>query len=625
MRRRSFFRARREKDESFILVPFDFFPSERGCPVFPDERKGFFMKISRRLSRKASVCVFFFMLILLASSAVSAYEAVVTTVQGKDRREKTYPLQKIGENAVRLLIPTGDLDPNADYVEILPEFAAAEKGDAGYWILPRGMYGEFRCDSGSASSLLMIPIFGMKTPQKTFVAVVNSPRFECRVTVRVEKGKYTMPLRYEIKESYFPPNEDLSVDYYFLEGGGANYSGMARLYRKMRLDRGEVRTIKDRIADGGSPWLDYLCDAIAIRMTHASKNYSETKNIDYTPETELPVRPTLPFDKAEKTLLQLKELGVDKAAICVAGWQTGGYDGRCPQSFPIEESLGGGERLKEYIENVRSLGFQVDGHSNYTDAFAVSSLFSPDIVCKKKDGSLAVNHYWCGGKAYNLCPRNAWETFFPSEMEKIGTLGFRGACYIDVFSATRPYCCADPRHPCTRAEAAEYQRKMLRKARQYSQGAASECGWDHVAGELDYINYVGRDIKSMVEKKLPAIADGVVPFWELVYHGIILSNPDKITQNKLDPFLSLKLVEFGGRPIYYSAGNLKAIQESYEAFKPLRHLQRELMEEHEILEKGVTRTVYADGSEIVCNYSDAVFSWKGREVKPMTWELYGGK
>ncbi|MDX9978984.1 MAG: DUF5696 domain-containing protein, partial [Lentisphaeria bacterium] len=345
-----------------------------------------------------------------------------------------------------------------------------------------------------------------------------------------------------------------------------------------------------------------------------------------TPENEPPIQVYRSFDDAKPLMQAIKDAGVDRLALCVAGWQTGGYDGRCPASFPVPDELGGEAKLREYIQYVQSLGYLVDGHSNYTDCFTVSPLWSETIVCKRAaDGSRIRNGVWSGGKAYNLCPRNAWETFFKAEMDRIGGLGFRGAHYIDVFSATFPYHCADPNHPCNRKEAGEYQAKMLQYARRHMQGAASECGWDHVIGELDYINYTSRHMLTFYrDNKKPEIVDGVVPLWEIVYHGIVLYNPDKITQGSLDATNQLRLVEFGGRPIFYgvSEKSIPDLVRAYEAYKPLRHLQRTFMESHEYIQPGIARIVYADGSVIVCNSTDQDFPYNGRTVRPLAYELW---
>lgn len=562
---------------------------------------------------------------LACEMALAETATVVVTATRGGVSTRTVPLQEVGGGVLRLTVPAASIPADATTVDVRADFATAKKGDAGYWIFPRGVYGTFRESRGTYFDGALLPVYGMKTPERTFVAIVTGLREEYQTWVTVSNGTYAVFQRYQIDQIGGAPYEDIAVDFHLLAGDDANYSGMARTYRAYQLARDEVRPIKARIADGRSPDLAYLCDALPVRMTHATKPYKETKHIDYTPATELPVKPVLTFKEAEDVIDAIHAAGIDRLAICTAGWQTGGYDGRCPQTFPVEPAAGGEAALRAYIRHAQALGYVIDAHSNFTDAYAVSPMWTPDMACKKTDGTLAVNGCWCGGKAYDLCARYAWETIFQRDIERIRALGFRGAHYIDVFSATRPYVCGDPKHPCNRREAAEYQRKMLHRCRELFGGAASESGWDHAAGELDYINYVARYLQTFYEKnKKPALVDGVVPFWEIVYHGIILSNPDKITQNKLSAVNALRLVEFGGRPIFYSASlkNVPDLKAAYEAFKPMRYLQKELMQSHEYLTNGVARVAYADGSEIVCNYTDKPYAYRKKSVGPVSYELF---
>jgi hypothetical protein len=178
--------------------------------------------------------------------------------------------------------------------------------------------------------------------------------------------------------------------------------------------------------------------------------------------------------------------------------------------------------------------------------------------------------------------------------------------------------------------------------------SGSESGYDHVAGNVDYINYVERDLKLLHEGRHNKMVAGVYPLWELVYHGIILYNSDRLTQNhtrgkclyKLeksgdprwmegdgveDPYVALKIVEFGGRPIFYTYkfADVPRIKRAWDEFVPVRHLQRELMTSHREVAKDVFETRYADGSRTVCNYRAEMFSLGGETVPSMGYVLFG--
>lgn len=82
---------------------------------------------------------------------------------------KTVQLEKIGADKFRLVIPKSDIGKDTKFIDIVAEFAKADKGDDGYWIMPRGTYGNFDKDSGVyRRGRQLMPIFGMKRGEKMF-------------------------------------------------------------------------------------------------------------------------------------------------------------------------------------------------------------------------------------------------------------------------------------------------------------------------------------------------------------------------------------------------------------------------------------------------------------------------
>ncbi len=585
---------------------------------------------------------------LLAASGLFAETAEIRThSQNGAVESKTVKLEKIGADKFRLAIPKSDIGKDAKFIDIVAEFAKADKGDDGYWIMPRGTYGNFDKDNGIyRRGRQLMPIFGMKRGEKMFWGHMKTYRFDYEVVVEVKKGKYEIFPRITLDtvRKFFEPYDDVVVEFNMLSGKDADYNGMAKAYQKYQLDRGAVRTIKDRAKD--FPELEYLCESIVIRIqTHCAKPISE-KRIDFTKETELPVIAHMPFGVSEEFVKAIKDSGVDKATIVSAGWNYGGYDGRTPSHFPVEITVGGEDGLKRLCQKVREMGYQFTLHATNTDGYTVSPMWNPDWVGKRADGSFDVGGLWAGGNCYNVCQNCSWHKWVPAELKKMRDLGAKGPHYIDVYSATYPNRCADPKHPATPEQMAEYQNKILAESKRLFGGAASESGYDHVAGNLDYINYIERDIKLLWEGKQNRLVAGVYPLWELVYHGIILYNSDRATQNHtrgkctyrieksgdprwmegdgiVDPKVSLKIVEFGGRPIFYTYkfADVPRIKRAWDEFKPVRHLQKEMMVRHDTVADNVFITEFGDGSKIVSNYNEKPFVYNGAEIKPVNYIL----
>ena len=568
---------------------------------------------------------------------------------------RTVELEKTGDASWRFVMPKADIPKDAKCVEVVPNFFTARKGDDGYWIQARGTYGLFDKDDGAyAKAAQLMPVFGVKKGASLWYAHVKKWRFTYEFVTTAKKGAYETFPRFDCEKvrKWFPDYyDDIVVDFHRLDGAEADYSGLARAYRKYQLDRGAVRTIKDRVKD--YPELDYLCDAIVVRIqTHAAKPIPETadgiKQKDFKRGEELPVVVHMPFGVTEEFLQALKDAGIDKLSICSAGWHDGGYDGRVPWHFPICAEAGGEEAFKRLIAKSKALGYQFALHATNTGGFMCSPLWDEDWVCKRADGSLFIGGLWAGGNCYRICQKCAWERWLPEEMRKMAALEIRGPHYIDVYSAIYPTPCGDPKHPCTWEQTAEYHNRVLAYGKELMGGSASESGYDHVAGNLDYINYIERDLKLFHEGKHNKLVSGVYPLWELVYHGIILYTSDRLTQNhtrgkclyKLeksgdprwmegdgveDPYVALKIVEFGGRPIFYTYkfADVPRIKRAWDEFVPVRHLQRELMTSHREVAKDVFETRYADGSRTVCNYRAEAFPLGGETVPAMGYVLFG--
>ncbi len=594
-------------------------------------------------------------LLCLATFAETAEVRIAYGTSAKAGRveRRTVELEKTGDASWRFTMPKADIPKDAKCVEVVPSFFKSRKGDDGYWMQARGTYGLFDKDEGEYIDWRqLMPVHAVKKGDSLWYAHVKTWRFNYDFVTTAKGGAYEAYARFrcdKVRKFFREYYDDIVVDFHRLEGTEADYNGVACAYRNYQLDRGAVRTIKDRL----TPELDYLCDAIVVRIqTHAAKPIPETadgiKQKFFKAGEELPVVVHMPFGVTEEFMQALKDSGIDKLSICSAGWQDGGYDGRAPGHFPICAEAGGPEAFGRLIAKAKKLGYQFALHATNTDGYMCSRLWDEDWVCKFADGKFYEGGLWAGGQCYWVCQQCAWERWLPKEMREMAALGIRGPHYIDVYSATYPIPCGDPKHPCTPEKTAEYQNRILAYGKELMGGSASESGYDHVAGNLDYINYIERDLKLFHEGKHNKLVSGVYPLWELVYHGIILYNSDRLTQNhtrgkclyKLeksgdprwmegdgveDPYVALKIIEFGGRPIFYTYkfADVPRIKRAWDEFVPVRHLQRELMTSHSELSTDVFETRYADGSRTVCNYRAEAFPLGGETVPSMGYVLFG--
>lgn len=558
----------------------------------------------------------------------------MTCVFADGRTEKkTMPL--VQEGSVQRFRWKADAIPSGlKQVELRPEFATAQSGQEGYFVMPNGYLGTFREQNGELSLAgSCMPMFGMKSPRATFVAIVTGLPHAYTLVARAKNGVYTLFPRFQWGGG--KPYDDIALEYHLLSGRDADYAGMARAYRQYQLNRKACVPLAERMKIRSG--LAYAARSPEIRLRLGWKPAPSPVE-EQTIETEPPMKVAITFDRVAEILDEFKRQGIRRAEVTLVGWNRKGHDGRYPQLFPVEEQLGGEAKLRQLIVKAQKMGFQIVGHSNSSDAYRVADVWDEEYIIKEADGKLSRNACWSGGRMYNVCPQRAFERFVPKDLRAVADLGFRGMHYLDVLTIVKPRACFDSRHPLNRNQSAEWISRIMGEGREVFGGIASEGPYDFCCGNLDYVLYVS--FNGLTDK--PKMVDCIVPVWQLVYHGIILSNPFTETTNYTikNSVARLKLIEFGGRPLFYFyskflegnkqwmgaedltcddnqtlAASVAKIKEGCDEFEALCHLQTEFMEEHQMIAPDVFRTAFSGGSAIIANYRETDFDYNGTTVK----------
>lgn len=555
-----------------------------------------------------------------------------------------------------MVIPAHGITAKLSNVDVLLDCMQAQVGTNGYFVIPAAANprtGSQLCrfrERGDGFHLHQLfqfpvmPIFGVVKDDRATLAIVTGMAQEVHLLVRMDDGQYTLTARFDLSD--FGAYEDIRIRLIELEGKDATYSGMARAYREYQLKRGECKPIRERMKD--QPYLDYAKDAFSIRLRQGWKKRPTTV-MHQTPENEPPMHVAIDFDKTIQLMESFKRHGIDKAEFCLVGWNKSGHDGRFPQHFPVEEQLGGMDGLMRALETGKQLGYTVDLFTNSTGAYEVADCWDEEFVAKHKSGALQIGGVTGSGVCYRMCPQRAYERSDKQMLPKLAELGFRGLHYIDVQTIIPPQVCHDPRHALNRAQWAEWVKKIMRLSRETFGGYSSEGGYDCYASGLDYALYISQQL---VGQK-PYLCDEKIPLWQLVYHGIILSNPSAETINECvcgwrEHLLS---VEYGARPVMYYycrystdaectwAGekdlvcptdealeeSVSIVKQAYDEYRNRSYLQTQFMQEHTILSENVRRVRYEDGTEIILNYGDASFMYGETEIAPRSYVLVKGE
>ncbi len=529
---------------------------------------------------------------------------------------------------LHVFIPKESVPAGTQYVDFLPGYFTAHEGEDGYLVFPNNFLTYFHghADTVTGTGGPVLYFFGAKKEGQCFAAVLGGMKYDSAVIADVRDGIYRIYPRFKLEGD--APYEDLSVDYYPLTGADADYSGMARLYRRIRMERDGLRPYAERAKN--NPALRYAASAPCIRIRMAWKPVPSPVP-EQTRETEPPVHVACDCKRAGEFLDELQRQGVREAEICLVGWNVGGHDGRWPETLPVEPSIGGEEALRALIKKAQSMGYQIVCHTNSSDAYSIADCFDPDMVLMKKDGSLTIGGNWGGGRMYSTCP----EATYPLSvkmLDEAASLGFRGIHYIDVVSIVAPRRCYNPNHPLNSAQTTEWYQKIFRYAAEKMGGISSEGGHDYMTDTLDYafeVMYSGN--------RKNGLCDAYIPLWQLVYNGFILSNPCKETINATEQSVCerLEIIERNSRPTFYlnrnfitgtGSGNadllidtdeqlretVSVIKHAYDEYSARRDLQYRFLDRHELVTETVRRSVFSDGTEIWVNYGESDYEGEVR-------------
>lgn len=542
-----------------------------------------------------------------------------------------------GDNKTTIRLSKDKLTGNIKHVDFLYDYFVAHSGDKGYFVLPFEAvvgvcvtYFRKRENMEHTASFSHLSCYGYKKDNGGVLGIITGCREYYAVVAGVKDGIYYAYPRFLLDG--FEAQEDIEIEYYTLKDG--DYSEMARLYRQVQLERYGCIPLVERIKDNKA--LARAAEGIAVRVRQGWKPApSEVEN--QTIETEPPMHVACDFEKTGKLLDEFADQGIKNAEFCLVGWNRMGHDGRYPQIFPVEPKLGGEEKLRELIKKAQALGYNMVGHDNASDAYTVSEQWDEEYLLKNRDGSFYKMDVWSSGRAYKICPKRYYELFADEHLNKMRELGFEGIHYMDVITILTLLECHDANHPLTRKEAAKWYEKLMLKARDIFGGFSSEAGYDFAANALDYVMYTSLNLPD----KFPAkICDEYIPFWQIVYHGIILYNPATYTLNYTAKGVDnrLKFFEYGGRPLVCVYANfakgkdwmgkedmrldteqemketvakIKTMAEDYEWLKEVRYA---FMESHTRIADGVYEIVYSGGIKIVVDYNRATVRMTGENI-----------
>lgn len=566
-----------------------------------------------------------------------------TTMSGAVRMIE-YVTEDYG-NVLKFIIPKRNLDKGRyNTIVVETDLLTAKAGEKGYFFYPTNfgngiMLTRFdeKPDAELLTWLSAMPVCGLCEQEKSSFVRIEGQSGDARFEVSVKNNVYAIKPRFDLQGE--DPEEDITIFFYRMPN--ATYVDMAKVYRKYQMEVKGCKPLRER-AEMREP-LRKAAEAPEIRIRMGWKPIP-TPIRHQTEANEPPLYVTCTVEMLNKLVDKMQKAGIDKAEICLVGWGVGGHDGRFPQQYPSDPRYGGDDELRKFIAKAQRMGYQVVAHTVSCGAYEIADNFDRAELAKRRNEK---GEYYPfvrdvykmnglnGGEPYAVCPKRAYERYAKEDLPVVRGYGFQGLEYVDELTAYIPEKCDDPNHPVSRKQAQGYYKKIAQLAKALFGGYQSEGFMDYMIDAMDAILYVG--IRTKFESKpFNPLYDEGIPFWQLVYHGIVLSNPTSRTVNYpiKDANANLVFVEYGGRPLLYINSkfgpgrdwmgkndlysltdedldrSVKAIKAAYDEYEPLQYLQYEFMENHEKLSDTLYRTTYSDGTTVTVDYDALSYTVK---------------
>ena len=465
----------------------------------------------------------------------------------------------------------------------------------------------------------LYPVFGMKRGNEAFCAIVTdaacSSGVEFCPSGNLTKFYRVYPVFY-LMESHARKNdlttvsytwtgqihfEYYRVEYHFLDGEDANYSGMAVTYREYLL---ENDLLNDAIADG-----DKMPLALNLFMNTYESSVLGDKTVVMTT-----------FDQACDMITELHDRGIEDMLLNISSWQKNGNP--IGDVVPAASAIGGTNGLKNLASLVKEYGYEIFMQVNMEMADSKTTKFKASRDAAKDLEDLAIYQ----GNVYLIAPpaiKTRYEDIYYEYFKDIDISGLNHA-KLGYFLYYYKY------------DGTQYSRFISEKLiteilAQTRKDFGKNAIWYGNQYSLKYADWI---------YDLPSTDTGYanttreVPFAQIVLHGYIPYSAVAGNMFYDDAQQTLKWIEYGYIPYYYltneSSSNIQnsilfsskfsdwvdSIENKYKMMSDsVGYLYSVPIKRHEMLATNVFVTIYDDGSKVYVNYGQSDYTTSDGVVK----------
>jgi len=403
---------------------------------------------------------------------------------------------------------------------------------------------------------------------------------------------------------------DIRVRYSFLSENNSDYSGMAKEYREYLINK---EVLKNNSKNDIPFYLEVLGS-----INKVGKFWGINKRMDI---------PLTTYKESELIINELLNDDITNINLIYKGWQNGGLNYTAPTKINNIRSLGGNKEFNNLIHrlNQNNIGFfpDVDMMYVYEDEFFDGFNYRQDSakmldksIAAKSKIRLANSKVNYNTFMFTISP-NMLKSYVDKYMDQYNkydinniSLGSLGNSLNSDFNR---------KHPVNREQAKALVINQLDKIDNENKIMVE-------GGNAYTLPYVSHIVNIPEDNSKFQIYDEVIPFMQMVLHGYVnyAGSPANLSSDYDEHIL--KSIETGSSIYftlaykntdelkdsnnngYYSVEYKNWIDDAKIAYKTVNSVLKEINDQvitkHEMLEKGVYRTTYENGTKIIVNYTD---------------------
>ncbi len=484
-------------------------------------------------------------------------------------------------------------------------------------------------DSGKQQVLM--PVFGVRHGDSAYLAVIHEGAehaaieydpsgmelnvhrvdayLRCRRTAAVYDQGQSRGAIYELERFDTP----YTVDYYFLQGADADYSGMACRYRAYLLTQGLLNVSPLTQQEG----------LVAVNLIMGvTRNGLLSRS--FVPVTT--------FTQAEEIAAALRERGVDNVLFNLEGYTRDGYSQVPTLRAEAASALGGTKGLTHFCQSLDGTGMRVLLDNGYTAQVADGSEFASSDFAYDSTGTLMTDTQ---RRLFLLKPSAALDYLQRRQLPVYRSAGVDGI----TFESIAGYLYADGQRGAetTRGDTQAIWQRMLAESRQALGLSAAKNAGAYAFAHLDWISDAPDAATGYV------FTDASVPFYQMVLHGYAVYSAKPVNKFYDTAYETLRMLEYGYMPVfdvtYAPTARLEnsscydqfstcfadwadAIADASRLAKEMSAVSGSAMVSHERRADGTVCVAYENGCRLVLNYGETPVTVDGVSIDGMGYHLF---